>query len=425
MMPKVVGPPLELDIQLRSSGELRARLIDPQDGASQWVATRVTIPLRSWEIEAASSRHVRSRSVRAGTADPAHDVGARLFDALFTDVVGKLYTVAAQALQTGRGLVIRVLARDPESAALPWELLFDESVLQGFVARTPGVSILRRPADDPVVPSIASHIEILAATTLAENLPRLAMNRGLGQSALSAVEFLDPVKDARSLQEACARAAGQVLYLRVATTPPWQGKFAELQLQLGTVAVSRLQSMLIERTPLAILLDGPNTDLIAVELGRVVPLTAGLRGLPDEEAGSLFLRVLSREIMNGCDVSTATSMARDEVGYRYVGSTEWASGVVVAAGLGPLVTTGSTPAVAGSVQDPRQGTTLEDLSLALEASTVSGSSAASLRAVDLANLDSLLGTWSGVEPELWPRLVQEQIDALGRRMAPGESNGLP
>jgi hypothetical protein len=70
----------------------------------------------------ASAGKTLQRSVPTDSLDPVRDLGARLYDALFS---GSIERAFARTLEVEREARVRLVLNDDEAMAIPWEFLYD------------------------------------------------------------------------------------------------------------------------------------------------------------------------------------------------------------------------------------------------------------------------------------------------------------
>ena len=116
-----LGQGREYPLVARSpAGEARATLVFPFDKLA------LESHLKDLHIALLSSGG-RLRQVLTSQEQAVRNFGSRLFEALFTGEVGRLYAACQQKAETHeQGVRLRLRIQAPELAVLPWEYLYDE-----------------------------------------------------------------------------------------------------------------------------------------------------------------------------------------------------------------------------------------------------------------------------------------------------------
>jgi hypothetical protein len=165
------------------------------DGETYQVAARcdagdaqeegIEFPFRERELDrrldAVESVLLRSaattRRVPAAEERPLQELGAGLFDFLFSGGVGRLLAVVrSQAASDGELMQIRLRIRPPRLAALPWELLYDRSRAEYLSLHMPLVRHLEVP--EPVQPlPVTTPLRVLAMVASPAELESLDVHQ--------------------------------------------------------------------------------------------------------------------------------------------------------------------------------------------------------------------------------------------------------
>jgi hypothetical protein len=372
-----------------------------------------------------------------GATDAAADTGMRLFDALFS---GELRRCWAQAVEDARTRGLRLVVDSSETAIheLPWELLFDRVLVNEHLALRGGWCVLRtvpespRPSAPRPIDQIKVQVVTVGADGGAESQAQL-IQQGLPeaqvrtQRAQSDAELEGMLREQPS--DVLHIAAGGVelpdrrTYLTLgdpASTDPR----AVVVFVSGGELRDKLHSA---HRPNLIVLTGSDTDLLALELARVVPSVVGIRGEISDKARESFLSGFYGALGRGESIEAGLVAGRAEL--RAVGSAlaaDWAAPVGFLsepqrlvtradaaeparpgapggpASAQPLRTPGTSPA--GGVRPPSGEQPREDR-LELE-----------LRMREL-DLGELLTRWRQVDAELWPDAVARRRDELKTAIA--------
>jgi hypothetical protein len=412
--PDLHRPFVELDVRVgKGPGEMV--LADPSTGRATTGETfRFEAPLSAWEVEAVSSRHVVKQSGASGASgqpDAPRDLGGRLFDALFSGACSRLYAEAVHTAEAqGRGLCVVVQARDRDTSALPWELLFDRSLLSDFVARIPGQGVVRRTGGVPAragVPTTAAEPTIVSASTRHRE-PDAGPVRHL-PDALRLDVRPDPVDSGGRLLELVRDIGPVLLHLAVDSAPSSRSGAPGMRIGDRRISAEGLVDTAADGpVPPVLVLDGAHTDQLAVVLSEIVPVTVGFRGSPSAGAVTAFLDGFYQGIADGLSVAGASSRGRGRVAYLLPGSSQWASAVVVASHSDPVLPRSSAPAPSSSVEAELRSPGGDSLERQLLRAQL---------AIDRATLSDLTRRWGTVEEALRPRTIQRQLESTEQRIA--------
>jgi hypothetical protein len=379
------------------------------------VTLNVVIPVQQWEAEAISSGFVvkQSRGPVTGLSDPAADVGSRLFDAVFHGDAGRLYAEAVQAAERARtGLTLRVVADDPVVLDLPWEVLYDRSHQRTFLALSASNSVLRslegpfrgqlRPIPPPPLRGVILAGDRRRMPGIAEDIALL--RELVGPLEVDVVE--EPTRDdvRKALQEeydlvhfagtAVGTHGGSQALLLPSPSDPTD----------GLVDAASLREYLDDqRPPSAIVLSACNTDRLAAEISRMVPVAVGMRGSVSDQAAVAFNRGFYPALLDGASVPAAVAAGRTRVASTMPGDRGWAAAVVYAWHLDPVVQ-------ASDAEERTAKTIVGDLPAA-----GSGDLASLQRMMDEANLAALERLW-GRNRDGAPALVKMQWEQLQQRL---------
>jgi hypothetical protein len=390
---------------------LQVSLRDPEKGTlGRQEMSRFIVPVQSWEVDAVSSRLVvkQSTSQSIETSDPARDVGSRMFEAVFSGPGARVY---AEAIEKGvrqrQGLCIRVAAHDPEIVALPWELLFDRSLGRDFVALTPTMSVVRDhyEGDTESFSPPAESLPIVLAGIPKEDVEGLQLQP-------SEVAHQDAKLGWDSLKNLIEVTRPRALHVRVESVPDQSSSSAPV-VRLGDdlLQTRDLLRLVTYASDLQlVVLDGGDTDILAVELAARVQVVVGFRGWTAPSSSAGFLRQFYDAVLHrGLSIPAAVAAARGRLAFERPGESDWAAAVVSSATLGAIV-----KAPEAEVRPP--SSTAVQQSVGTEARSPADSLRAQIE-LDQANLEALNEQWSEVALHLRPAIVQRQIDKLDTRIA--------
>lgn len=131
------------------------------------------------ELRIALARSGRRRAGPTEQELSVQDFGARLFEALFSGQVLRLYDASRQqAAAQGKGLALALTIEPPELAALAWEFLYDPRSNE-YLCLSPQVSLLRSiaSAQDDQPSRVTLPLRILGLVSAPDDQPALAVER--------------------------------------------------------------------------------------------------------------------------------------------------------------------------------------------------------------------------------------------------------
>jgi hypothetical protein len=303
------------------------------------------IPFHKWELERALasvdrfSQNWVQRSAQLETLDPVKQIGAQLFSALFEGTLGDIYRFACeQTLSTGIGLRLRLVMRDFELAELPWEFLYDPS-RRDFLALSAQTSIAREwnehLADFTNLPPV-EEVRVLMVAGQFERMPgiqqEIATLRRLESSGLLHLEvvadssiplFLTALRNQQyeviifsgtgGMVPASDDGCPQALFFEY---PP-----RSHEMVLGSKEL--VEAMREQMNLRLIYLSACNTDLLAAELGKVVPAAIGMRGAPTDNACVAFTTKLMDTALQGLWLDAAIADGRRAIDLLEPGNRSW------------------------------------------------------------------------------------------------------
>ena len=287
------------------------------------------------------------RSVAAGSLNPVRDLGARLYDALFSGSVGRAFDKTLQVWGAAR---VRLVLDDEEAVAIPWEFLYDRRRNDFLVlsTRTPLVRSVH--GGDPQRPSLYldSPVRVLAVASdvtgtwqVDEEIEILHKELGDPQlvelrthTAVTWEDFYHAFREAEPdvvhliatgvIQAATAPLQEQaVAFLTDSSRSMGQSKGYSLHGSdaLAALAASNPRLRLL-------VLNGCRTDGLAAGLARVVAGVIGHRGDITDVAALSFTKGLYSALLRGLSLDAAVTAARLRVDSQTPGGREWCAPVL-------------------------------------------------------------------------------------------------
>jgi hypothetical protein len=394
-------------------------------------------PLTPWMVDAALSSIAAAgktwqRSVATDSLDPVRDLGARLYDALFSGPIERAFD---KTLQAGGQARVRLILGDEETMAIPWEFLYDRrrndflvlSTRTPLVRSVPGGS-LPNPSpylSDPVrVLAVAS--DITGAWQVDEEMKIL--REALGDQRL--VELTThPVVTWEDFCRAFSEAKPDVVHLiakgvsQTAATSPRAESVAFLTSTSSSVGEGGAYSLYGPDTLATLAASNPRlrllvfnacrTDLLAASLARVVPGVIGHRGDITESGALSFAKGLYSALIRGLSLDAAITAARLQVDSLTPGGREWCLPVLYQQHQDIVFPAPQMPSpemsarLQGNVA-PRQDATASGGDRALQKLN-------SLLAINQTNLDALLERARGLG-DATPRYIEQEIQTTEREI---------
>ena len=308
---------LRVAFRREADGRLRVAVSSGSTGDEDERDFRPRLTPAQWDSALAASADANQPAIRRSgdldVADPAQDVGGRLFEAVFGGRLGSLYRQEVMRAQRDRApLEIRIAGDGPEREALPWELLYDFMERGDFVALSRRWSLVR----EFPVPSTGRRllpVEKLRALLLKKAGEDAAAERILKtQSEQTPGAFESEVRawdGGAGLPDAIA---GGFQIVHVAPGPIDALIFPLMDL-LGDSPVVQL-----------LVLEGGSTRPMLAEFAPRVPAAIGMHLPMLEMASSVFLRVLYRELVEGQTIGAAVGLGRKAIDRETPGSRQWA-----------------------------------------------------------------------------------------------------
>jgi hypothetical protein len=309
-------------------------------------------PLEPWMVDDALSSipaagKTLQRSVATDSLDPVRDLGARLYDALFSGSIGRAF---ARTLQFGGQARVRLVLDDDEAMAIPWEFLYDRRRNDFLVlsTRTPLVRGVRRDDPERVSPRLAAPVRVLAVASdvtgdwqVDEEIAILRKSLSDPQlvelTTLTAVTwegFHSALREAEPdivhliatgvMSQAATPLRSQVVaFLTDTNTPMRRGRPYTLHGgdELGKLVGSNPALRLL-------VLNGCRTDGLAAALAGVVTGVIGHRGDITDVAALAFADGLYSTLMRGVPLDLAVTAARLHVDSRTPGGREWCAPIL-------------------------------------------------------------------------------------------------
>ena len=332
-----------------SRGQYRTVAVGP-DGRKAYAS--FINPLEQWMVDAAlssitSAGKTLQRSVPTDSLDPVRDLGARLYDALFS---GSIERAFARTLEVEREARVRLVLDDEEAMAIPWEFLYDRRRNDFLVlsTRTPLVRSVYR-GDRPRASSrLDAPVRVLAVASDVTGAWQVDREIDILRKALGDPQFVDLktrtavtwgdfYETFRSIQphvlhliatgvvsQSASPLRGQALaFLTDANTPMGPGGAYSLHGadELAELAVSNPDLRLF-------VLNGCKTDGLAAGLAGVVMGVIGHRGDITDVGAMAFADGLYSALMRGVSLDGAVTAARLRVDARTPGGREWCAPVL-------------------------------------------------------------------------------------------------
>jgi CHAT domain len=360
-----------------------------------------------------------------GATDAAADTGMRLFDALFSGELRRCWAGAVEDARSG-GLRLVVESSETKIQELPWELLFDRVLVNEHLALRSGWCVLRTvpesPRPNPPRPLDQIKVQVVTvgadggveeqAQLVQQGLPEAQVSTQRAQSD----DELERVLRARPWDVLHIAAGGVEMPDRRTYLTLGDPASTDPHAVVVLVSADELRDKLhpVHR-PSLIVLTGSDTDLLALELARVVPSVVGIRGEISDKARESFLGGFYRALGRGESIEAGLVAGRGEL--RAIGSAlaaDWAAPVGYLSEPQRLVTRGdeTEPARPVAPDDPAsaQPSRTPGAPPAEGVPPPSGEQPAEdrleleLRMREL-DLDELLTRWRQVDTELWPEAV--------------------
>jgi hypothetical protein len=309
-------------------------------------------PLTPWMVDAALSSIAAAgktlqRSVATGSLDPVKDLGARLYDALFSGPIERAFD---RMLQVGGEARVRLILGDEEAMAIPWEFLYDRRRNDFLVlsTRTPlvrsvhgGDRLRPSPYPDGPVRVLAVASDVTGVWQVDEEIRIL--RQALGDRQLVELKT-DPAVTWEDFCRAFSEAKPDVVHLiatgvsQTAATSLGGQKVAFLtdtsrsmgQSESYSVYGSDALAELAASNPRLRLLvfNGCRTDGLAAALARVVAGVIGHRGDITDVGALSFTKGLYGALMRGLSLDAAVTAARLQVDSLTPGGREWCAPVL-------------------------------------------------------------------------------------------------
>jgi hypothetical protein len=345
---------LQIDVQLVPIGPLyHFSLKFPRATSDDDIVERTYAPPSRREMDEAIANVSRSgtggvaRAAPRESLDAVRELGTRLFTAVFGGSAGSRYLSAlAEAETARRGLCVRLVLRDPELAATPWELLFDV-FRDDFLALRSQLTLVRaRPqtASLSTISGLTPPLRLLVLAPpehLAPYCPELdaivklppntdlldvEVHRGIAPGLLS--EMIGSGKHhavhlvghgAQADQEPGSWRSGVTMW--DGDGMPWELSTQAMVEQLGAA-----------RTVQLAILGGGQIDWLAGRIAEVVPSVIGVRGAISDRASFVFTSAIYQGILEGLPLVQAITRGRQAVDLEMPGSRQWVSFVAYVEG---------------------------------------------------------------------------------------------
>lgn len=311
-------------------------------------------PLSSWMVDVAlssvaSAGKALQRSSSTDSLDPVRDLGARLYDALFS---GSIERAFIQMLHERGAARVRLVLDDEEAMAIPWEFLYDRRRNDFLVlsTRTPLVRTVSRVDRPSAPPPLEAPVRVLVVASdvtggwdVGGEIDLLRKSLGDSQyfdlithTAATWDNFCEKFTSTRpdvlhliatgavSQQTAATPLGGQaVAFLTDAGRPVTKGGSYSLH-SAGDLRV------LVQSNPRLrlLVLNGCRTDGVAASLARVVTGVIGHRGDPSDVSALAFADGLYSALTRGVSLDGAVTAARLEIDARTPGGREWCAPVL-------------------------------------------------------------------------------------------------
>lgn len=348
----------------------------------------------------------------SGDDESGEQVGRRLFAALFSGTLSRVWARAAERGQRVGGLEVVIASDDLAVHALPWELLFDPVVLAGHVILRDRWSVTRRrpsnvrPAPGP--PELPGDLRILVITASIAGYPVDRDGEMIrGSFPAAQVTVAEPVSTSAALT-AIKAAAPHIVHVASTGERSRETQVLLIGDKRGATRVSGrdIASALTATRTSLLVLASCETDLLAAEIAASVPSVVGMRGSISDDGCIAFLRGLYGTLASGSTVGQAIGAGRaQQLSFSLSLGDEWALPVAY------LPTAGHHVVQAG---EPDQMT---GLGVGVMPVQIADSDDLQLLQMKSANLQALRAQW---EPDqktaVVPPFVREQIDDLAHEV---------
>ena len=319
--------------------------------------------------------NVLQRSVPEESLDPVKDMGSRLYDALFHGSLGRAFI---QALDSpDEGVRLRLVLEDDDSAALPWEFLYDRrrddflvlSTRSPLVRRAAGPDFGRGGSGGLIEP-LQAPARVLVAVADVTGFWEVdkelnALNDAAKHSGNAEVEVLETATPS-SFEKALEAHKPHLVHLIATGVEEGRRGFGPLRQRLAflaneaTATNATRQHVLFEGKRLAdlfaragpvrvVVLNGCNTDALAGNLASSVPAAVGHRGDITDEAAVAFAEGFYSALFNGLPLEAAVTGGRLAIDSRDPGGREWSAPVMYLQTADGAFLPASTEGAGGSV----------------------------------------------------------------------------
>jgi len=313
------------------------------------------IPFSREEIEAALSDYSPSRM----STDPLSSIGSTLFNALFSEDVGRsFWRRMAEVDRKNCGLRLRILSNLERTQHLPWELLFDPS-RSDFLSLSGRVALVRtrpdvRAKNTPLEP--LPKLRILAAsadvTGTLRTRDELAILQGLASANPSRMELtvLDQVTPGLLEQRLNSDKFDVFHFVGTGEVLPYVSKRGGVRQALRLMPAPALSGQkgatpstpvpplnpnepLMDRQDLGRLLgqsgvrlavfNACHTDWIARSVAKYIPSTLGLRETFTLESCLTLCESLYQSLLGGVPLDLSVTVARQALDRAHPGTGDW------------------------------------------------------------------------------------------------------
>jgi len=383
------------------------------------------------------------RSVATDSLDPVRDLGARLYDALFSGPIERAFY---NAFQAGGQARVRLILGDEETMAIPWEFLYDRRRNDFLVlsTRTPLMRSVHVSGPLPPSPYLDTPVRVLAVASDVTGAWHVDKEIAILHEALRDSPYVElrthtpvtwedfhhAVKETEPdvvhliatgvSQTAATPLGGQaVAFLTDLSTSMGQSKAYSLY---GSDALAALAAA--NHRLRLLVFNGCRTDELAAALARVVAGVIGHRGDITDAGALSFTMGLYSALIRGHSLDAAVTEARLRVDSLTPGGREWCAPVLYQQDQGIVFPTprARSPEIPARLQGevaPRQGATTPRDDRALQKLN-------SLLAIHETNLDALLertqqfgdATPPYMEQEI--RTTRREIERLRNEIAVAE-----
>lgn len=388
--------------------DLRLEVYRQTDGAFHTIATlgteraegdfmlsvsRDDVRRAIFQSDAASSATVGRRSV-AGSSDPLRGLGTQLFSRVFEGPASRIYQ-----LTRPRGgvppmpLRLSILAQDTASSDLPWEYLYDART-EGFVALTPGVSIVRlAPVPRTDTPSVSLRVALVVIDPIGAFGGR-EEEEVLRRIASTSDCFTVTRVDGLALDTLAAALEGADVLHYVGLG---NGKADAPVLHWATEPLRVHQ--LVTALPASVrvvYLSADATDAFASALAANVSTSIGVRGTIPIDAALTFCDAFYRRVLSEDPVDEAFAFARRAVASAHPAARAWGLPLLFTHHPGMPLLRSARPLVARSPADVRP--------------TELGNARAVLAAVRAMNIEALTARIEALGTDA-PRFLHDQLES--------------